>query len=339
MDRKVFRIVAAVAGLALVLAMAALFLRPSAQESAGAGERLFPTLLDVANQVEMVAIASGRETLTLERKDGRWSLAERHGYPVGADRVRAVVLGLADLRILEAKTKLPEHHKALGVEDSGLKDSTSREVTLFDAKGQKVAAAIVGRPKFDVGGGERGLYIRRAGEDQAWLVKGQVDLGQGSADWLEREIVDVAAERVASIAIRHPDGETLVASRSSADEKHLSVKGVAAKREDILDGMMAGLSHLMLDDVRKADDLEIGDAYLTRAEVTTFDGLTVKLRIGKLLQEYWIWLAAEGNEEAAKLDARLKPWVYRIPSFKAERFLRRTSDIRKAEEEKASGKR
>jgi hypothetical protein len=331
MDRKTFRTLAIVAAAMVVLAIASVLMRSAPTETVGGNERFFPGLLDAADTVEMLAVADKRETLTIELRDGRWRLAERSGYPARTDKVRAAILGLAELRVLEPKTSQKDQYSRLGVEDPGGKESSSKEITLFGAKGQKLASAIVGRPKFDLGGGERGLYIRRSGEEQAWLVRGQVDLGFNAADWLEREIVHVAEDRVASVTVRQPDGETLTASRAAATDKHLSIPGIALRRDDILADLLNGLSHLMLDDVRKADELEIADPYLTKVEVKTFDGLTIRFRFGKLLDETWVWFDAEGNgEEGAKLSARLKPWVFRIPTFKADRFARKIDDVRAA---------
>lgn len=340
MDKKTFRTLAIVAAAMVVLAIASVLMRSSPTETAGGNERFFPGLLDAANTVEMLAVADKRESLTIELKDGQWRLAERSGYPVRSDKIRAVILGLADLRTLEPKTSRKDQYSLLGVEDPGGKEASSKEITLFGAKGQKLASAIVGRPKFDLGGGERGLYIRRSGEEQAWLARGQVDLAVNAADWLEREIVHVAEDRVASVTIRQPGGETLTASRTAATDKNLSIEGVILRREDILADLLNGLSHLMLDDVRKADELEIADEYLTKVEARTFDGLTVRFKFGKLLDETWAWFDAEGNgEEGAKLSARLKPWVFRIPTFKADRFSRKVDDVRApTEKDKKAGK-
>lgn len=328
MDRKTFRALAILALVAVLLAMAGVVSRRGTTDMAALGEPFLAGLLDAANDVARVVVRNSRDTLTLERRDGLWTLAERDGHPARVDRVRSLVLGLAELRRFEAKTSQPEQYKMLGVEAPDAKDSASHQVTILDGGGKALADVILGRPKLDLGGGERGLYVRRADQAQAWLVKGQADLGLGAADWLEREIVDLGEERVASVTVLHPDGKVLVASRAGKDDKALKAGGKP------MEGLHAAFAKLVFDDVRKADAVEMDEKFVTVIQATAFDGLKVTLRVGKLLEEYWGWISAEGGDEAAAIAARTRPWVYRIPAFKAMAMIRQAPEEEKPAQKK-----
>ena len=85
--------------------------------------------------------------------------------------------GLADLRLLEAKTDQADRHARLEVEDITAKDAKSRQVTLAGADGKPLADLIVGKQNYTSDlNGLRGVYVRKPGNAQAWLAQGSVEL-------------------------------------------------------------------------------------------------------------------------------------------------------------------
>jgi hypothetical protein len=105
--------------------------------AAASGAPVFGDLLARANDVQSVTVASASGKFTIARKGDGWALAEKDGYPVAADKLRQLVAGLADLRLLEAKTDQPDRHARLEVEDIAAKDAKSKQVTLAGADGKR----------------------------------------------------------------------------------------------------------------------------------------------------------------------------------------------------------
>src|SRR5215468_1137452 len=71
---------------------------------AAGGAPVFGDLLAHANDVQSVTIASTSGKFTMARQGDGWVLAGKDNFPVLADKLRQLVAGLADLRLLEAKT-------------------------------------------------------------------------------------------------------------------------------------------------------------------------------------------------------------------------------------------
>ena len=46
------------------------------------------------------------------------------------------------------------------------------------------------------GGGDDAVYVRKAGDAQAWLAKGRLTVNRDALQWLEREVTNVTRERV-----------------------------------------------------------------------------------------------------------------------------------------------
>ena len=63
------------------------------------GEKLIPGL--VVSAVEKMRIVEANESVTMNRVDGKWQVAERDGYPAHIDRIAEFMAKLADLKITQ----------------------------------------------------------------------------------------------------------------------------------------------------------------------------------------------------------------------------------------------
>src|SRR5687768_6286685 len=91
------------------------------QASTPAGESavLYPDLkkeLDAITTVRIVK-AGGAPAVELKRGDAGWTVGERANYPADDAKLRKLISGLSDAKLVEEKTFNPESYKALGVED------------------------------------------------------------------------------------------------------------------------------------------------------------------------------------------------------------------------------
>ena len=104
----------------VVVLVAAIVAVQSNSKAAGTGAdagKLFPDLSAALNSADAVEIADKEGAFRIERIDGDWGLAERGGYPVQFERVKQNLVALAELEILEVKTKNPARHAELQLQD------------------------------------------------------------------------------------------------------------------------------------------------------------------------------------------------------------------------------
>lgn len=302
MNRKTFIVLAALAAAALLAAVAISLSRRPASEDGAAREYLLPALRGHVNDVTRVSItgAGNRPVAVIERSGDGWKLADRGGYPVDTGKLRRFLLQLADARILERKTALAERHADLGLED----------VAGAGAKGLRVEVEGLAEPvRLVVGNASPrggGTYVRREGEDQTWLVSGDLkpgggmsrfDMGggavgyaggdgSGATAWLDRELFDLDAGKVAEVRLQRGGEEVRLFKRAAGDE-HFTLDGVPKGREpaDVwtLDGPGGLLAALSFDDVVPAAEAPppAGAAPL-RARYVTFDGMAVEVEAWKV---------------------------------------------------------
>jgi hypothetical protein len=198
--------------LVTVITAAAALLTALAQPTVGpvryVDEPAFPALRENPDAVAKVALSTPEGSFTLVRETGeRWSALERYGYTVDERRVRALVVALADMRLIEAKTSMPERYGRLEVEDVDAADAKSRLLRMESADGKVLAEAIFGKQQHRLTGNQAaGTYLRRPGETQCWLASGGVELDPKVGDWLDDQIVDLDAGRIGQVAIQPDSG-------------------------------------------------------------------------------------------------------------------------------------
>jgi hypothetical protein len=333
MQRRGLILLAAAAAVCAALAIAAVASGDRYASRTAAERRAFPVLAGELGDVARVALARQGLAATFRRRGDLWLVAEKGGYPADAGKVRQVVLTLAEMRLIEPKTRLPNLYERLDVEDPGGGKSTL--VSVADQSGKTLARLIVGKQRFDrLGAGNGGVYVRRPGDAQSWLASGALDLSGDLAGWLDRQIVDIPDRRIAKVSLTQTDGTRLVLSRAKPDGQ-FAIEGAPAdakpKSETATGEPAMALDGLNLDDVAPAAKLPLPKTGVATASYTTFDGLTIDLRLVERGKTDWIAVEATGSGKAAaeakQIAARVAGWSYAIPSYKAAMIKTKLADL------------
>src|SRR5215468_7079596 len=308
---------------------------------AAGGAPVFGSLLAHANDVQSVTIASAGGKFTIAQKGAAWALVEKDDYPVAADKLRKLVAGLADLRLLEAKTDQPDRYGRLEVEDITAKDAKSKQVTLRAADGKSLADLIVGKQNFTSDlNGLHGIYVRKPTSAQSWLAQGSVDLPTTAVDWINRLIVDVPEDKIQRLQFEPTAAPAVTVSKADKSAAEFTLaplpEGKSADPE-ALKRLTEVFTALDLDDVRADKDTDKAVKAGT-AEATTFDGLTLKAELLAMDGATWLRLtasAAQGSvaaEEAKTISSRVSGWLFKLPQFKAALLQPKVDDYLKKPE-------
>jgi hypothetical protein len=262
---------------ALVAIVAAIAInRANTPRSESDGERasyLAPALRDHVNDVSKVVVtgAENKTLATLERGANGWSLVEKGGYMVDTGKLREFLLKLADATLVEQKTANKDKYATLGVDDVSAKDAKGLQVEL-DGLAQPLKL-IVG-----VANQRGGTFVRRAGDAQSWLASATLNVEKNAADWLKKDLVDIAANRIESVTITHPDGKRVRVTKDAEGDAKFKLadipKGREAGSEYSANGLASTLAGLRFDDVVPAKEAAPDDNAL-KASYATFDGLMV----------------------------------------------------------------
>jgi len=277
-------------------ASAAVMMRSPSEATAGTKVLLFEDL--PANDVTTLQVVDADGSLTVDKVDEAWTLVERGGYPVDVDKVKQAVLGLSQLLIEEPKTSLPENFSKLGVAEPGTADSTATKVTLKDASGTIVAAAILGESKFRRG--SQALYVRREGENQVYLCEGRLQIDARPTSWIERDLLRLEGDRVASVRVAHPDGEEVLIGRDPDNAEQFLVENIPPGREQkfagVANSLGTALNYLSLEDVAPAAEVDFSAEPLAQTTFRCKDGLVLQAQTARFEEGTWLRLGASYEE-------------------------------------------
>lgn len=337
MSPKSFLILAGATAIAVALAVVAVAGRDVPVSSRPAGTGFVSGLLDHANEVRTIRITGpGTATLTLVQGEHGWSLSEKAGYPAKTAKARDLVLQLANLQLIEAKTARADRLPRLELEDPGKEGTKSHLVELLAADGKPLATAVVGKTRYGLFGGSRsGIYVRHPGDPQAWLAVGTFELPNDALDLIDLQVIDVPLADVAKVTLG--EGETAAVLHKAGGDAGSFVLDTPAPegrqldpaKADEVGGMLGALS---MQDVKPAK--EVGEGGTVRhSRVETFDGLVIDVSLRQLGEgeaaEYWLELqAGAGNADpaqpvakrAAELQAKLGGWAYKVAPYLQDRL-------------------
>jgi hypothetical protein len=292
----------------------------------------FPNLAPRLAEAAKIEVVRHDGTLVVDRAaPDRWVLPAKAGHPVRPERVRELLVGLTELRLTEPRTANPEMLERLGVEDPQRPGATSALLRVLDARGAPVAELVVGRRRMRVQANvPETVYVRRPGETQAWLAEGRLPLDSDPNLWIDRDIANIARERVREVAVARIGEAPLRLRRGTDTDSPLAVvepEEVPALDEISLDEVARSFEFLTFLDVRRA--AEIPGERLGEGRFTLTDNLRIAVTAHKDGETLWATLSAEGDEEAARLNARWSGWAYQVGQWKEKAFVPRIADLEK----------
>jgi len=326
MRTKPFVALAAVTLVAVVAAAVAVVGRRTAEAPPQAGGLLAPGLVERINEVTRVDVTSADGTVTVTRGDQGWTVQQKDGYRADADAVKSLVVGLAEARVVEARTAQPDLYDRLGVGDPG--PGRESELVTVRAGDAVLASVVLGKAASgNAAGNTSMLYARRAGEAQSWMVRGPLAPVQAEPlRWLDRALPRLPRDRVQAVEVRQPDGAAVTLRREAPADREFAVSGVEKPSPSAVEQTVGALAALTFEDVAKADPARFKDAVVTTYR--TFDGLTVTVRTVRRDDQAWLTLSAEGDApEAKEWQAKAAGWAFRVYDALADDLTRKGEDF------------
>jgi len=321
------------AGITIVVIVVAVFLNQETTKPPSQGRGLvFPELMANINDVTELIIESTEETVTLVRQENRWGVKEKDHYPAALEKVKGSLVGMAELRFREPKTRNPDLYEKLGLQDQTNEGSRATLVTIRINHNQEAGKLLIGdqRPAKENPSLSE-IYVRKPDDPQTWLVTGKLPLERTVTEWLDQDILNLAGTRIHRVRVMHPGGESLTVQKTSPDALDFQIadmpKGYKVQSQFNVNNVVTTLSNLTMDDVKKAEE-EANDSEGkagVKAVLETFDGLQVTVQT--LTKDETVY-----GKVSAKFDSSL---VYKAEEPEGQAEKEDQSQEKKAEASKS----
>jgi Domain of unknown function (DUF4340) len=295
-----------------------------------------PLLQDLkVADIAAIKITEPKATLTIQRKDDGWVIAERRGFPADVSKVREFALKLIGLKVGQSEPIGEKDRARLNLDASGT------QVELKGADGKALGKLTVGKKYFKrevdnpdkapadgrfvvippsaVVPAQAGTQVP-AGAQVVTISDPLTQASAKSADWIDRTSFQV--EKVKTLEVRFPKGEGWRIERAKDDADW---KLAGAKPGEKLDTSRANaatysLSLLELADVAPDDVKDTGLDQPTLLNATTLDGLSYEIKVGRLQGDnYYVRFSSSGSaptEAKGPDEERLKKLRERLPREK-----------------------
>jgi hypothetical protein len=324
------RRVAVLAIAALLVLMAALWLgsRRGPVTTAHVGSPVLPRFDALLNEVTRVRIESKGGAATLVRTGAGWAVEERN-FRADPAKLRRLLLGLADLKVIEEKTSDPAKYAQLGVEDPGPEATGTH---LLATAADTEFALIIGKVADSAS-----VYVRVPGSGPSLLAAPRVAADAYPKHWLDTALVDLPADRIESVAVTPATGPAWQATRGAATEP-LALqglpKGKVQRSPEGVTPVAALLVNLHAEDVHAAARTGAGGAAAPapRVVVRTFDGVEIELHGRTEGERHYVHgtarsTGAASEKEAAELAARIAGFEFELPRYKYAALFRPLADF------------
>lgn len=310
-----------------------------------------PHLQENLSMLKTIEITQADQSLVIEKRGSEWILSQNGGYPVDVSKVRQLALSLADLEKIEPKTSDADRLVLLGL-DMPSKEHPSTRVVLFNSNGEALADVILG--SFRRAQGERysqgAFYIRNSNEDQAWLVKGDVELTAQVNDWVNRELLRLNPKHIASVTIDHPGkkNENVRIRRSKKeDETSFTLANIPSGKLLIspmdIEAIVDVPKQLNFLEVVSSKDKEFSKKKAVKTTYTMDGNLEIILHIWEEKEDsakdaatiYWLSVehnvtSADENDAIKSVTERLKQyegWLYKIGGYQGKLLTKELSKL------------
>jgi len=320
---------------AVAAGAAAWLLRPgeAPPPAPSAAAPMFPALPARLGAAARIELSRQGSALVLLRAGDSWTLPARDGYPARTERVRELLLGLGELRLVERLTADPAALPRLGLDDPSREGSTAALIRVLDGGGAPLAELITGRRRTRTQGNlPEAVYVRRPGEDQAWLAEGRLPADTDPQSWIDRELGTIPRDRVRAVLVRRGDQVLELARAGEADAPLRVLRSAEladAADPPALEEVAGAFEALSFLDVRREDAAGTGEA-VGESVFTLTDGLGITVRTAREGDAVWVRLAAAGEDEAARLNSRWRGWAFQLGPWKEKAFAPGADDLRAA---------
>jgi hypothetical protein len=318
------------------------------------------------NDIAKIQIRSSAATVTLEKKQNKWAVAERNDYPADFDKIRDLARTLWQLKAVQSMQVGPSQFERLKIAAPGRGNDSGVEIDLKGENDSSIASLILGKTMEQGEGATRGVAGRfvynPVTKDRVYVVGetfANIDpVTVGS--WLDKTfIVPGEIREIEQSPWSNNQGWKIVRDAPKAEWKLQEAQNGETLEKQFAQAVANFTPSFM--DVRPAsvstDETGLNEPF--RVELKTFDGFKydfaigkpgpekaryVKFQVGAEINPTRVPGPNESPDDKKKKDQefdkkiaelrqrledekKLEQWVYLVPDWNLDQLMKRRDEI------------
>ncbi|MES2981203.1 MAG: DUF4340 domain-containing protein [Verrucomicrobiota bacterium] len=255
-----------------------------------AGETFIPDF--PVKEIASIHIADAELSVTLQQKDGNWSVVERDGFKANPTEIIGFLRSLIELKVTQGIEAGPSFAPRFGMDEKS-SDPAQRGITATfkDASGKSIATISFGKnldsaaSSSPFGGGSVGRFVRNHADESGFYAVSELfpSLSADPKNWLAEEFFKI--EKIQSISLSQPGSDKneweLERDNEEADFKFTSAFPGVKIDPAAVAPLKSLFSYARFDDVVPTAEIEkrANPEKLQTATIKTFEGLTYVLTL------------------------------------------------------------
>lgn len=294
-----------------------------------------------------IVIRGSEETVELVKgADSLWKVSS-FDYQANTKKIHDLFYQLINIKLGEEVTTQAKHHERFHLlhlkdnNDQWQAEKTGSLIQLKQADGTTPLGLLLGKNRSDKSGYKQGQYIRYEDNPSVFLISENVNLDTNSADWLDKDLLDVDGRKLVKTVEVQRGEETFRFSREKEEDPWVINGMIVPEKvnESGVDSLSGAISNLDFETLKPHDTTDAtGRATLAYFTAELFDGKIIKATIGeeKTDDHYYMSITMDLRndvtddtlkKEVESFNQRTKPWLYALKSWVGERFLKERSDL------------
>lgn len=245
-----------------------------------------------AAEVASIAIDGVDGTVHLQKKDGKWIVTERDGYPANVNTIHDLLRTVEELKVIDGIEAGPAYASRFGMAETSTNPAErGMTVAFVDANGKELAKLSVGKTLGAepanpmMGGGASGRFVRNHADDSGIYKTSELfaSLSAEPKRWLAEDFLQV--QKPVAVSVTQP-GKDELAWKLTRENEEANFTLADAKPEEkpeasTLTPFKNLLSYSRFDDVASAAEVEKrADASRKQtATLITVEGFTYTLTL------------------------------------------------------------
>ena len=300
------------------------------------GEYFYPELKSKLASVTEVELddSVSKLILTKDTVTNTWVAKNKANYPIDFNKLKNLLVGVAELKIIEAKTNNPDNFTLL---------------SLNQIRGDEISGAIKVLAKLDHGDqpvidlllGKRSgvhlrdnyldeIYVRKNNDNQVWLVTGKLPTAFNFANLVIQPLFKMSATEIQSLSIQHPKQERLVLYKDTKESLDYKIGGLPKsqkiKAQYLANMIPATIANLTFDDTVAASTDKTNWQSSSIIKFKTFNKLAVELKVQQQKNLVMIKIVNITNMDNSN-KINIKNWNYIFQMQDVENLFKTTKDL------------